>query len=132
MEIKPTKLVKGKGWEKLLVESNYESLGINLLFNHGTCTTSKEEEDKIHVHKKILSSNWYKDILYFLQNLQSPPYFDKAKARSLKLKDVKDCNKNVQLFCKDPTSVSLNCIDEDKVDMIIEYFHKGFCEGHHH
>jgi hypothetical protein len=31
LEIKPTKLIKGQGLEKLLVESNCKSLGINLI-----------------------------------------------------------------------------------------------------
>jgi hypothetical protein len=35
LELKPTKLVKGKGLEKLLAESNFRALGINLLSKNG-------------------------------------------------------------------------------------------------
>jgi hypothetical protein len=35
LEVKPTKLVKGKGMEKLLAESNFRALGINHLESHG-------------------------------------------------------------------------------------------------
>jgi hypothetical protein len=31
LEIKPTKLIKGQGLAKLLTESNYKALGINLI-----------------------------------------------------------------------------------------------------
>lgn len=31
LDIKPTKLVKGKGLAKMLTESNFQALGINLL-----------------------------------------------------------------------------------------------------
>lgn len=101
-----------------------------MLLNHATCTTSEVEEDKIQVHNKLIASNWYKDIVYFLQNLQYPPDFDKAKESSLKLKVVKYCIINVHLFWKDPMGVLLNCIDEDEVGMIMEDFHNGVCRGH--
>jgi hypothetical protein len=35
LEVKPTKLVKGQGLAKLLVESNFRALGINHLESHG-------------------------------------------------------------------------------------------------
>lgn len=40
VDIKPTKLIKPLGLEMLLTNSNYEALGISILFNHATCTTS--------------------------------------------------------------------------------------------
>lgn len=34
-------------------------------------------------------SLWYKDIIYYFQNLQCPPEFDKGKYKSLRTKSVK-------------------------------------------
>jgi hypothetical protein len=44
MEINPTKLVKGKGLDKLLAESNHNVLYLNALLTNITTTKSKEDE----------------------------------------------------------------------------------------
>jgi hypothetical protein len=65
-----------------------------------------------------------------LQNFQCPPDFDKSKARSLKLKAVKYCIINQNLFWKDPGGILLKCIDEDESNWIMTDLHKGVCGGH--
>ena len=55
LEIKPTKLIKGQGLTKLMVESNLHVLDINLI-----TSLSNEEQDValIHVSDMFLSSPW--------------------------------------------------------------------------
>jgi len=52
LDIKPIKLVKGKGLAKMLVESNFQALGINLLTTVNE-ETSRENEDKSKLGMKI-------------------------------------------------------------------------------
>jgi hypothetical protein len=71
--------------------------------------------------------------VFYLQNLQCPTDWDKDKARSIniKLKVVKYCIIDEQLFWKYPGGILLNCITEEKTQDIINEFHKGVCGGHH-
>jgi hypothetical protein len=61
LEIKPTKLIKGKGLAKLLDESNYKALGIN--FINELAESSNESSQRTI---PLAACAWYKDILYFL------------------------------------------------------------------
>ena len=73
LKIKPTKLVKEKGLDKILTERNWKSLGINDILNNSAFDDEiPNEERDLHVHEKFLSSPWYKDIVYFLQTMQCP------------------------------------------------------------
>jgi hypothetical protein len=52
---------------------------------------TKQEEDETQepsskVNPKFVESEWYKDVIFYLQNLSFSPTWDKAKARSIKLK----------------------------------------------
>jgi hypothetical protein len=89
------------------------------------------QEPSNKVDPKFSQSMWYKDIIFYLQNLQCPPDWDKAKARSIKLKAVKYCIIDEHLFWKDPRGILLNCITEEETQGIIVEFHKGVCGGHH-
>ena len=70
VEIKPTKLIKGQGLAKLMVESNLHTLDINMI-----AAMSDEDEEKapLQVSEMFVDSPWYLDIIYVLQNLSSPP-----------------------------------------------------------
>ena len=60
MEVKPTKLVKGQGLEKLLVESNFKSLGINHFVSENSLPHIEEIDDQIptiHIDDKFSSSS---------------------------------------------------------------------------
>jgi hypothetical protein len=46
LEVKPTKLVKGQGLEKLLAESNFRALGINNLESHESLLDIEEIDDQ--------------------------------------------------------------------------------------
>ena len=85
LEIKLTKLSKGQGLAKLMEESNCDSLHIKYISN---MSIEAIEDPKLQVSQDFVSSPWYKDIFYILQNLQAPFKLSRTKERSIKLKVV--------------------------------------------
>ena len=66
LEIKPTKLIKGRGIEKLMAQSKYGALNLNQLdYDAGIFNVS----EKSTICPDFLASPWYKDIIFVLQNL---------------------------------------------------------------
>jgi ribonuclease HI len=74
LEIKPTKLIKGQGLAKLLAESNYKALEINFI-NEQAESSNRGSQSTV----PLSACPWYKDILYFLQELRPPDGMEKAK-----------------------------------------------------
>jgi len=85
VEIKPTKLIKDQGLEKLTVDSNLSVLDINFIVS---LSDDNDLEPSQYVSEKFISFPWYADIVYVLQHLQTPLEM-KKKARFLKLKTIK-------------------------------------------
>jgi hypothetical protein len=88
LEVKPTKLVKGQGLEKLLVESNLRSLGINHFYSENSLPHIEEIDDQmptIQIDDKFSSSSWYNNIVSYLLTLQCPADMTPSKERTLKL-----------------------------------------------
>jgi hypothetical protein len=106
LEIKPTKLIKGQGLAKLLAESNCRALGINFI-NEQAESSSGGSQSTI----PLAACPWYKDILYFLQELRPPDGLGKSKDRALKLKAVRYCLIGQTLYWKYPLGVLLRCLD---------------------
>jgi hypothetical protein len=106
LEIKPTKLIKGQGLAKLLAESNCRALGINFI-NEQTESSNRGSQSTV----PLVECTWYKDILYFLQELKPPDGLGKSKARALKLKAVRYCLIDQTLYWKDHQGVLLRCLD---------------------
>ena len=69
IEIRPTKLIKGQGLARLMAKSNYKTLELNV---EGSTRGISE-------YPNIFQSEWYKDIVYFLQNMNCPPKMEKSK-----------------------------------------------------
>jgi ribonuclease HI len=109
LEIRPTKLIKGQGLAKLLVESNCKALGMKFI---------NEQADPSNQHFQgtfsLAACAWYKDILYFLQELKPPDGLGKNKAKALKLKAVRYCLIDQALYWKDPLGVLLRCLDQQQ------------------
>lgn len=127
LEIKPTKLIKGQGLEKLMAESNLHALDINLI------VVMSDDEDGvslIQVSEMFLKSPWYFDIVYVLLHLSPPPVMSRSKGRSLKLKFAKFYILNSALYWKNPGGVLLNCLVEDEGQQVMNDFHRGDCGGH--
>jgi ribonuclease HI len=134
LEIKPTKLVKGKGLAKLLAESNLKALDINCLQEKDGDICVQEPDHQTYpskVEDKFVSSSWYRDIVFYLLNLRCPDGLTPAKYRTLKLHSVKYCISENQLFWKDPLGFLLVCLVESETPRVIEEFHEGICGGHH-
>jgi hypothetical protein len=126
LEIKPTKLIKGQGLAKFLSESNCKALGINFV-NEQAKSSNKHFLGAL----PLAACDWYKDILYFLQELKPPDGLGKSKARALKLKAVKYCLIDQTLYWKDPLGLLLRCLDPQEAQKVMFDFHSGLCGGHH-
>jgi len=95
-EIKTPKLIKGQGLAKLMAESKFHALDVDFL------ATVDEQEEKVtpQVKEVFSSSPWYEDLIYVLHHLKAPPSLKKTKARFLKLKVMKYCILNGNLYWK--------------------------------
>jgi hypothetical protein len=94
LEVKLTKLVKGQGLAKLLIESNFRELRINNLQEYEGYANIDEFDDQTtttRIKEKFASLGWYKDIVSYLLTLKCPNDLSPSKARTLKLHAVKYC-----------------------------------------
>jgi hypothetical protein len=131
LEIKPTKLVKGHGLAKLLVESNCKALGVSFI-NSFLENQQAESSNKISQSGLSLAEcTSYKDIFYFLQELKPPDRMGKIKARDLKLKAVRYCLIDQVLYWRDPLGVFMRCLNPQEAQKVMFDFHSGLCGGHH-
>ena len=87
MEIKPNKLIKGKGLAKLMAESNFNALDINFVVE----LDDQEEHVNPKLDEAFMKSPWYADLIYVLFNLNDFLGLTKKNAIFLKLKAVKFC-----------------------------------------
>jgi hypothetical protein len=132
LHIRPTKLIKGQGLAKLLSESNCKVPELHQIFTQSDTPIIHIGQDNLHVFEKYSSSPWYKNIIYFLQHFEFPPYVKKIKARSLKLKAIKLCISSQSLYWRDPAGILLKCLDGDEVKQVTTEMHRGLCGGHQH
>jgi hypothetical protein len=126
LEVKPTKLIKGQGLAKLLAESNFKTLGINFISDQAE---SSGRNSQIII--PLASCPWYKDILYFLQELKPPDGLGKSRARALKLKAVIYCLIDQALYWRDPLGILLRSLDLLQAQKVMFDFHRSLCGGHH-
>jgi hypothetical protein len=126
IEINPTKLIKGQGLAKLMAESNFHALDINFL----AVVDEKGEQVTPSMKEVFLNSPWYADMIFVFHNLQAPPGLTKTKSRFLKLKSLKFCILEGNLYWKDPGGILLNFLLKDKADKVLQDFHAGDCGGH--
>lgn len=87
LEIKPTKLIKGQGLAKLMVESNYQVLDINFIVE----LDNEKEMVTAQISQDFTDSPCYVYIVYIIQNLQARPELSRTKSRVLKMKSSKFC-----------------------------------------
>ena len=112
---------------KLMVEIGVEDVNINFL---DISIVSDHTHQKPDIYEDFLASPWYRDIIYALKNLQTPPELTGTKARSIKLKSSGYCIINGFLYWKDPGGVILNYLLETEVKEKMNEFHKKDCRGH--
>ena len=126
LEIKPTKLIKGQGLARLMAESNFEVLDINMVDD----LDDQEEFSTPIFEDHFMNSSWYADILYVLINLNTPPSLSKTKAWFLKLKAVNYYIIDKCLYWKNASGILLKCLPEFDVEKVKHEFHEGECGGH--
>ena len=126
LEIKPTKLIKGQGLEKMMEESNLHVVDINMI----SALFDEEVGLKTQVSQISLSSPWYANIFYVIQHLNFLEVVSKSIGRSLKLKASKYCILDNVLYWKDPGGVLLNCLIGSEAKEVMSDFHKGDCGIH--
>jgi hypothetical protein len=131
LEIRPTKLIKGQGLAKLLAEANCQALRISFINEFSGIPQSWLSEMDPRREPPLARSPWYKDVIYFLQELRPPDGLQRNKARAMKLKAVRYCLIDQVLYWKDPLGVLLKCMSPQEAEMIMAEFHSGLCGGHH-
>ena len=130
VEINPTKLVKGQDLARLLDDSNCEALGLDLMTEQSIPEELQAAQEKGKIMEQYAESIWYADIVHFLLYLQSAKYLDKKAVRSLKLKSIKYCLVDQQLYWKDPKGILHRCLDKLEIKELISESHEGDCGGH--
>jgi hypothetical protein len=131
LEIRPTRLIKGQGLAKLLVKANCKALGVN--FINARSENQQNQLSDIDPQTKPLLARcpWYKDVIYFLQELRPLDGLQRNKERALKLKAVRYYLIDQILYWKDPLGVLLKCMDPQQSNRIMVKFHNSLCGGHH-
>jgi hypothetical protein len=131
LEIRPTKLIKGQGLAKLLAEANCQALGISFRSECSGIPQGRLSEMDPRKESSLAGCPWYKDVIYFLQELRPPDGLQISKARALKLKAIRYCLIDQVLYWKDPLGVLLKCMSPQEAETIVAEFHSGLCGGHH-
>jgi hypothetical protein len=124
--IKPTKLIKGQGLAKLMVESSFHALDINFL----AAVDEQEEQATPNVKEVFSNYPWYANLIFILHNLQAPLSLTKTKARFSKLKALKYSIMDGNLYWKDVGGIFLNYLLKDVANKALQDFHEGDYGGH--
>ena len=126
IEIRPTKLSKGQGLAKLMAESNFKALDMNMV------DALEEIEDFLapFTEETLMNSPWYADIIYVLLYLNAPPSLSKTKARFVKQKALKYCMIDGFLYWKNDVGILLKCLLENDAGKFMHEMHEGECGGH--
>jgi hypothetical protein len=66
LDIKPTRMIKGRGLAKLLSESNCKVLELHHTFTQSDAPMTQFGKDIMQVFENYSSSPWYRDVIYFL------------------------------------------------------------------
>lgn len=121
IEIIPANNIKDQGLEKLMAGSNCNILDINFI------AELDEQEEKVtkSISDVFTTSLWYANIIFVLQNLYDPPCLIKTKARFLKMKSLKFCIINNNLYWKYVGGMLLKCFLKDESHWVLEEFYQG-------
>ncbi|XP_057852816.1 uncharacterized protein LOC131063058 [Cryptomeria japonica] len=120
IDIQITKLVRGQGLVKLMVQSNLDANQINIV----------KEEHKSCIYE-MDGCKWYDDIIYYLQRMKSPEDVSDNKRRTLKLHAIKYAIVNGKLWWRNNDGVMLKCVDQDQAQKLLFELHSGVCGEHY-
>jgi len=89
-----------------------------------------EEMASPPISHAFIESSWYADIIYVLQNLQSPPELSRTKSRFLKMKSLKFFILDNALFWRNHEGILLNYLLKEESEKVLQKFHAGDYGGH--
>ena len=115
IEIKVTKLVRGKGLCEQLVEKGKNDLNDDV----DVVLALLDDEQPIVPN---VQNDWVDDMVFFLQIGCCPEGLEKSKQRHYRLQAIPYCSMNGILFKKDLQGVMLRCVKPDQVDHILHQF----------
>jgi hypothetical protein len=78
----------------------------------------------------LATSEWYKDIIFYLKSGQFPPEMSSKERRTLKMKTNQYVLVSGVLFQRNFDGILLRCLDYPKSREILQEFHSGVCGGH--
>ena len=107
IEIRPTKLVKGQGLAKLMTQSNFDCLDMNFIAEISELL--EEDKELIPIEEKLILSEWYRYIIFFLHHHIALVELTKSKARFVKLKYLRYYIVDKNLYWKGTGGILLNC-----------------------
>jgi hypothetical protein len=88
------------------------------------------EQPMLQIDPTFFQYEWYKYVVFYLQNLKCLAKWDKGKAISVRLKEAKYCIIDQQMFWKYLGGILLNFITENQTSNIINEFHSRVCGVH--
>jgi hypothetical protein len=84
LDINPTKLIKGQGLSRLLAEYNCKVLGVSFINECSENQQAEPYDTNAYAYPPLVGCPWYKDVIYFLQELRPPDGMQRNKARDFK------------------------------------------------
>lgn len=118
LEIKPTKLVCGKGLCQLIVENNQEEQERDV------------SEDLPRVLFVSTTNEWYSNIAYFLTYGECPAHLSFKEKRNIKLKAANFVLWDSGLYKRVIDGTFLRCVDKAQQIRLLESFHNLAYGGH--
>ena len=95
-----------------MAQSNYDSLILHMIVELSAKEQNPQGKPCSLVGEHFLSSSWYTDIIFVLQNMQEPLGMHKIRAIFLKKKEMRFCILSEKFYWKDPQGVLLNYMEE--------------------
>jgi hypothetical protein len=131
LEIKPPKLIKSKGLSILLAKSNCKALWVSFINEFLENQQAEPYDTTAQADPPLARFPWYKDVIYFQQELRPHDGMKRNKEIDLNIKAIKYCLVGKYLYWKDTLGVLLICLDPHKAQRIMSEFHDSSCGGHH-
>ena len=117
-KIKPTNIVKGQGFCKMLV---------------GGSLISEIPSSEVQMYDVSLNDieSLYADFIFYLKNIYAPSNLDYTKKRALRLKAKQYQLINDALFRMNYDFVLLRCLEKSKAEKVLQELHDGLAGGHY-
>eukprot|EP00253_Pinus_taeda_P026474 PITA_26474 len=117
IEIKPTNIVRGQGFCKMLAGAS--QISEIPYVEVQVCEVSLNDDQSLYV-----------DIIYYLKNGYAPSYLNYTKKRALRLKAKQYQLINDILFRMNYDFVLLRCLEKSEADKVLQELHDGPAGGH--